>query len=235
MNKSTTIEIRERFDKDVERFSNLETGQQSTTDAEISLELITESAKRINPRAINLLDIGCGAGNYTLKMLSKLPELNCTLIDLSKPMLDKAYERVSKVTDKEIKIIQGDIREADLQNNHYDIILAGAVLHHLRDDADWKLVFKKLFNVLKPGGCLMISDLVKQDTDALTDYVWEKYGDYLERIGGKDYRLKVLAYVEKEDSPRSLNYQLDLMKKVGFKNVEILHKNMCFAAFGGIK
>lgn len=235
MNKSTTIEIRERFDKDVERFSNLETGQQSTIDAEISLELITESAKRINPRAINLLDIGCGAGNYTLKMVSKLPELNCTLIDLSKPMLDKAYERVSKVTGKEIKILQGDIREADLRNDQYDIILAGAVLHHLREDADWEFVFKKLFNTLRLGGCLMISDIVKQETDALTDYVWEKYGDYLERIGGKDYRLKVLAYVEKEDSPRSLNYQLDLMKKVGFKNAEILHKNMCFAAFGGIK
>jgi tRNA (cmo5U34)-methyltransferase len=25
------------------------------------------------------------------------------------------------------------------------------------------------------------------------------------------------------------------MKKVGFKSVEILHKNMCFGAFGGIK
>jgi len=235
MNKSTVTEIRERFDKDVERFSNLQTGQQSTIDAEISLELITESAKRICPEAANLLDIGCGAGNYTLKMLAKLPELSCTLIDLSEPMLNRAYERVAKVTDKKINIINADIRDAYLQNNHYDIILAGAVLHHLREDADWEFVFKKLFNILKPGGCLMISDLVTQDTDVLNNYTWEKYGDYLEKLGGPDYRAKVLAYVEKEDSPRSLNYQLDLMKNVGFKSVEILHKNMCFAAFAGIR
>jgi tRNA (cmo5U34)-methyltransferase len=235
MNKSTVTEIRERFDKDVERFSNLQTGQQSTIDAEISLELITESAKRICPEAANLLDIGCGAGNYTLKMLAKLPELSCTLIDLSEPMLNRAYERVAKVTDKKINIINVDIRDAYLQNNHYDIILAGAVLHHLREDADWEFVFKKLFNILKPGGCLMISDLVTQDTDVLNNYTWEKYGDYLEKLGGPDYRAKVLAYVEKEDSPRSLNYQLDLMKNVGFKSVEILHKNMCFAAFAGIR
>ena len=235
MNKSTITEIRERFDKDVERFSNLQTGQQSTIDAEISLELITESAKRICPEAANLLDIGCGAGNYTLKMLAKLPELSCTLIDLSEPMLNRAYERVAKVTDKKINIINADIRDAYLQNNHYDIILAGAVLHHLREDADWEFVFKKLFNILKPGGCLMISDLVTQDTDVLNNYTWEKYGDYLEKLGGPDYRAKVLAYVEKEDSPRSLNYQLDLMKNVGFKSVEILHKNMCFAAFAGIR
>lgn len=34
--KSTTEEIRERFDKDVERFSNLDTGQGSTMDAALS-------------------------------------------------------------------------------------------------------------------------------------------------------------------------------------------------------
>jgi len=49
MNKSTIEEIKERFDNDVERFSNLDTGQASTIDAKISLELITEASKRIVP------------------------------------------------------------------------------------------------------------------------------------------------------------------------------------------
>jgi len=235
MKKSTVEEIRERFDNDVERFSDLDTGQLSTIDAKISLELITESAKRIIPNAENLLDIGCGAGNYTLMMLTKIPGLHCTLVDLSRPMLDKAFERVSEKTNGDVTILQGDIREVGLQENNYDIILAGAVLHHLRDDNDWELTFGKLFKLLKPGGCLMISDLITQDTALLNDYTWERYGDYLEGLNGTAYRQKVLDYVAKEDSPRSMNYQLDLMKKVGFTKVEILHKNMCFGAFGGIK
>jgi Methylase involved in ubiquinone/menaquinone biosynthesis len=235
MKKSTVEEIKERFDNDVERFSNLDTGQLSTIDAKISLELITESSKRIVPNAKNLLDIGCGAGNYSLMMLTKIPNLNCTLVDLSKPMLDKAFERVSKMTSNSVTILQGDIREVGLSENHYDIILAGAVLHHLRDDKDWETTFEKLFRLLKPGGCLMISDLITQDTELLNDYTWERYGNYLEGLDGKEYRQKVLDYVAKEDSPRSMNYQLDLMKKVGFNKVEILHKNMCFGAFGGIK
>ncbi|MFD1602361.1 class I SAM-dependent methyltransferase [Flavobacterium artemisiae] len=235
MKKSTIEEIRERFDNDVERFANLETGQIATIDATISLELITEACKRIVPNAENVLDIGCGAGNYTLKMLSKVPNLNCTLVDLSLPMLDKALERISAETSGRVKVKQGDIREVDLPENHFDFILAGAVLHHLRDDQDWETIFTKLFTLLKPGGCLMISDLITQDTDLLNDYTWQRYGDYLEGIGGADYRQKVLDYIEKEDSPRSMNYQLDLMKKVGFSKVEILHKNMCFGAFGGIK
>ena len=235
MNKSTIEEIRKRFDNDVERFSNLDTGQLSTIDATLSLELITESAKRIAPAAENLLDVGCGAGNYTLMMLSKISDLNCTLVDLSKPMLDKALARVSEKTGGKVEILQSDIRHAELKENHFDIILAGAVLHHLGDNNDWENTFAKLFKLLKPGGCLMISDLIAQDTDALNAYFWEQYGDYLENLGGKEYRQKVLEYVEKEDSPRSMSYQLDLMKRVGFSKVEILHKNLCFGAFGGIK
>lgn len=233
--KSTIEEIRERFDNDVERFSNLDTGQISTIDATISLELITEAAKRIIPTATQLLDVGCGAGNYTLMMLKKLPELNCTLVDLSKPMLDKAAERVSEKTEGAVTTLQGDIRKVDLPKDHFDIILAGAVLHHLRDNKDWESTFEKLYDLLKPGGCLMISDLVVQETEAISEYTWERYGDYLEGVNGKVYKQKVMEYIDKEDSPRSVTYQMELMKKVGFQSTEILHKNMCFAAFGGIK
>lgn len=235
MKKSTVDEIRARFDNDVERFSNIETGQISTIDAQISLELITEAAKRITPNASQLLDVGCGAGNYTIKMLSKLPDLHCTLVDLSLPMLQKAEERVKKVTSGKIRILQQDIRVAKLEDHGFDIILAGAVLHHLRDDEDWEQTFTKLYHLLKPGGCLMISDLITQENPILDAYTWERYGDYLENLGGKEYRQKVLEYVNKEDSPRSMSYQLELMKKVGFSSTEILHKNMCFGAFGGIK
>ncbi len=235
MNKSTIAEIRERFDKDVERFSNLETGQISTIDAAISLELITETAKSITPDAQNILDIGCGAGNYTIKMLEKIPNLNCTLLDLSQPMLERARQRVAAQTKGTISLIQEDIRTAPLLEGHFDIILAGAVLHHLREEQDWVETFTKLFRLLKPGGCLMISDLVTQDHPSVQNYIWERYGQYLEGLKGPQYRKDVFDYIEKEDSSRSVTFQLDLMKKVGFSSVEILHKNMNFAAFGGIK
>lgn len=233
--KSTIDEIRERFDKDVERFSNLETGQQSTIDSTISLELITEAAKRVVPHATHLLDVGCGAGDYTLKMLSKLPSLHCSLVDLSKPMLERAESRIKAVPNGGIEIYQGDIRTISLPELSFDIILAGAVLHHLREDQDWENTFQKLYKLLKPGGCLFISDLVTQEDEAVHHFIWEQYGKYLEGIGGAAYRNKVMDYIEKEDSPRSLTYQLHLMQKTGFQKIEVLHKHLCFAAFGGIK
>jgi tRNA (cmo5U34)-methyltransferase len=235
MNKATNAEIRARFDQDVERFSNLETGQLTTIDATITMELCTEAASYINPNATDLLDIGCGAGNYTLKMLSRLPNLNCTLNDLSKPMLDKAFTRVSEVTAGDVNLIHDDMRNLELGESTFDIVLAAATLHHLRDDADWELVFRKIFLALKPGGSFWISDLITHDSPLIGKLFESRYGAYLETLGGPEYRQKVLDYIAYEDTPRSLNYQLDLMKRTGFRDIEILHKNSYFAAFGGVK
>jgi len=63
----------------------------------------------------------------------------------------------------------------------------------------------------------------------------ERYGEYLCSVGGESYRTKVFNYIDKEDSPRPVTYQLDLLRKVGFDHIELLHKNSCFAAFGAIK
>src|SRR5688572_20838131 len=109
--KSTPDEIRARFDKDVERFSNLETGQSATIDAPLVLELVTSAAAATNPRAASVLDVGCGAGNYTIKLLEKLPKLDVTLIDLSRPMLDRAVERVTAAGARDVMPMQGDVRE----------------------------------------------------------------------------------------------------------------------------
>jgi tRNA (cmo5U34)-methyltransferase len=233
--KADNEEIRARFDHDVDRFSNLETGQQTTIDAPLTMELCTEAAKYINPDAKELLDIGCGAGNYTLKMLSKVPDLNCTLNDLSLPMLEKAKERTAAQTKGRVITIQDDMRNLDLPDNHFDIVLAAATFHHLRDDADWELVFSKICKALKPGGSIWISDLVTQESAAVNQLFEDKYGKYLEGLGGPEYRKKVFDYIAYEDTPRSVTYQLDLLKKVGFSSTEILHKNSCFAAFGAIK
>ena len=233
--KATNQQIRERFDNDTERFSNLETGQQTTIDAPLTMDLCTEAAKYVKPQATQLLDIGCGAGNYTLKMLSKVPNLNCVLNDLSMPMLKKAEERVAPQTAGTVTLIQDDMRNLNLSDDHFDIVLAAATLHHLRDDDDWELMFNKIYKALKPGGSFWISDLIAHDSPLISKLFEDRYYGYIETLGGPEYRQKVFDYVNYEDTPRSLNYQLALLAKAGFGSVEVLHKNSAFAAFGGIK
>jgi tRNA (cmo5U34)-methyltransferase len=233
--KSTVDEIRQRFDADVERFSNLETGQSATIDAPLAMELVAEAAAATTPHARHVLDVGCGAGNYTLKLLQRLPNLDVTFIDLSKPMLDRATERAREATAGTITTLQGDVREVGLPDGHYDIILAAAVLHHLRVDSEWTDVFGSFLRALRPGGSLWVFDLVESSIPAVQRLMWQRYGDYLTRLKDKAYMDHVLAYVEKEDTPRPLMFQLDMLRRVGFKQVEVLHKNVCFAAFGAVK
>ncbi len=234
--KSTVKEIKERFDKEVERFSNLETGQSATVDAPLVMELITSAAINSTSPITRVLDIGCGAGNNTIKLRQSLGhDFTADLLDISTPMVDRAHQRVSGINAGIVNALVGDFRTIELKDNTYDIVLAAAVLHHLRDDADWESVFKKLFSILRVGGSVWISDLVTHEHTAVNALMWKRYGTYLESLGGASYRDDVFAYIEKEDSPRSLTYQLNLLYKVGFSSVDVLHKHSCFAAFGAIK
>lgn|SRR5690606_16575700 len=234
--KSTIKEIEERFNNDVDRFSNLETGQQSTVDASINMELITEGIVRRYPKLQSVLDIGCGAGNYSVKLAQKRPNANYTLVDLSQPMLDRALQRVELETQGRVDVHKGDFRSVDLGDRKFDVIIATAVLHHLRDDDDWEAAFSKLYGLLNDGGSLWIFDLVQQSDPDMQAYVYrDLYGEYLAGLKDESYRDHVFAYIEKEDSPRSLMYQLNLLEKVGFRKVDVLHKNLCFASFVGIR
>ncbi|MCE9568378.1 MAG: class I SAM-dependent methyltransferase [Planctomycetes bacterium] len=230
--KSTVDEIRQRFDADVERFSNLETGQSATVDAPLAMTLVALAAAATTPHA---LDVGCGAGNYTLKLLEYLPGIDVTLIDLSRPMLDRATERVGRATSGTVTAIQGDIRDVELGEGRFDIVVAAAVLHHLRADEEWRTVFTAFHRALRPGGSVWVFDLVESTIPAVQKLMWGRYGEYLSGLKGNDYRDHVFAYVEREDTPRPLTYQLDLLREVGFAQVEVLHKNVCFAAFGAVK
>lgn len=233
--KSSIEEIRSRFDRDVERFTTLETGQSSTIDAPLAMDLITRAAVATVPDMQRLLDVGCGAGNNTLKLLEHRPGVDCDLVDLSLPMLEKARERVAAATTGRVRGFQGDLRTLSLDQHGYDVILAAAVLHHLRDDRDWQATLKRLYDLTAPGGSLWITDLVAHESTAVQGLMWQRYGDYLQELGGEHYRDTVFAYIDREDSPRPVTYQLELLRKVGYTTVDLLHKNSCFAAFGAVK
>src|SRR5699024_420330 len=118
-NKSTIKDIKERFDKDVKRFSKLQTGQQNLIDAALVMELITQAAAQNNPGAKRILDIGCGAGNNTIKLLENVGSLDCDLVDLSQPMLERAVQRIGAINEGEGRAFQGDFRAVSVEGGQF--------------------------------------------------------------------------------------------------------------------
>ena len=233
--KSSPDAIRNNFDQQVERFSNIETGQTTAVDSPLCMELVAQSAALLNPNAKRIMDLGCGGGNYAVKITSFLPDVDCTLIDLSANMLAKAEERVAANITGKVLAIQGDYREIPLEENAYDVITAGTTLHHLREDEEWESVFTKVFKALKPGGTFWINDIVISETEEITGMM---LGGWLSMLKKQITQEEIEIYKERyetEDTPRTLSYQLDLMKQIGFRETIVLHKHFNFAAFGARK
>lgn len=229
--KSTVEEIRQRFDADVERFSKLETGQQAAMDASLILEVVSRAAAcHVRPQG-KLLDLGCGAGNFTLRVLGQVSPLDCVLVDLSRLMLERAEQRVKAATSGSVQTIQSDMRLLSFSAESFDVILAGQTLHHLREDGEWETMFARFREWLRPGGTLFVADYVAYDDAGIQELMLKRYAEYLLNLGGAEYRDKVMAYSEKEDSPRSTKFQFDLLAKAGFTEFDVLHKNGLFAAF----
>ena len=112
---------------------------------------------------------------------------------------------------------------------------AATVRHHLREDNEWQEGFATLYDLLAPSGSLWITDLIEHENDEVQGIMWNRYGDYLVQTAGEEARDRCFKEIEVEDTPRPLTYQLELLRKCDFRQIDVLHKNACFATFGAVK
>ena len=235
MRKLTPQELREQFDQDVERFSNIQAGQNSIMDSVLVSDLMEKVIKAMNPNARTACDIGCGAGNYALRVLRQFPEIELTLIDLSPNMLDRAVQRITEQKGKIKARIEGDIRNVALEPEAFDVMTAAAVLHHLRSRQEWDGVMRKIYRALKPGGMFWLWDLVKYDDPRMQAIQYERYADYLIEHEGAEFQKMIFERVEESDTPENTPFIFQKMLEVGFKEVDIFHKNALFCGIYGRK
>lgn len=232
--KSTPEAISKNFDQQVDRFMNIETGQTTAIDSPLCMELTAQTAKLLCPNAENILDLGCGGGNYAVKVATLMPTVNCTLIDISENMANAAESRLKQIVSGNVTAICGDYRNVPLTENFYDVVTAGTTLHHLRKESEWELVFAKVYKSLKNGGIFCINDIVLGENKEIDQLMLNGWVSVLKKQVPEEVEHFFDKY-ETEDSPQTLTYQLDLMRKVGFVETVILHKHFNFVTFYGRK
>ena len=205
--KSTIEEIRQRrLTRMSSSFSNLEIGQSATVDAPLAMALVAKAASFLaTPHARHVLDVGCGSGATIPSSCWNTRSQPGCHADRS----EQAHARSSrgnasaKLLSGKISLIQGDVRDVVLPSGRFDIILAAAVLHHLRTDTEWQVVYASFHRALNPGGSLCGCSIWSSSEipEAVQELMTEKYGEYLTRLKDDAYRDHVFEYVEKEDTP----------------------------------
>jgi tRNA (cmo5U34)-methyltransferase len=120
-------------------------------------------------------------------------------------------------------------------DNYFDLIVTGAALHHLREEAEWDAVFAKFHRWLRPGGSVWVYDYIEHETPVVQQLMRQRYGEFLNQLGGPGQAEKVFAYADKEDTPRPVTWQLDRLRAAGFASIDLLHKNLAFAAYAAFK
>ena len=157
----------------------------------------------------NLLDLGCGTGLELDEIFKILPEVAVTGIDMTQAMLD---ELLKKHPDKKLNLICGDYFKVDFGKNCFDCAVSFQTMHHFSHDKKVEL-YTKLCDSLTDNGCYIECDYMILE-QAEEDFYYSELARMKKEQGLKDDEF--YHY----DTPCTIENQIMLLKKAGFKTVE---------------
>jgi len=149
-----------------------------------------------------VLDLGSGAGFDCFLAANKVGENGKVIgIDMTPEMIEKARENAEKGGYRNVEFRLGEIESLPAADNSVDVIISNCVINL---SPDKERVFSEAFRVLKPGGRLIVSDIVL--LKELPDFIRNSVAAYVGCISG--------ALMKDE--------YLGTIKKSGFQEVNVL-------------
>jgi len=139
-----------------------------------------------------VLDLGSGAGFDCFLAANKVGENGRVIgVDMTHAMLDKARENAKKAGYENVEFRLGEIENLPCADNSVDAIISNCVINL---SPQKKRVFGEAFRVLRPGGRLMVSDIVL--LGELPDFVKNSKEAYVGCISGAVMKDEYLGMVD---------------------------------------
>ncbi|MDD1745703.1 MAG: arsenite methyltransferase [Candidatus Methanoperedens sp.] len=166
-----------------------------------------------------VMDLGSGPGFDCFLAANKVGKSGKVIgIDMTPEMLDRARENARKGNYKNVEFRLGEIENLPAADNSVDAVISNCVINLAPDK---KRVFKEAFRVLKPGGRLMVSDIVL--TKELPDNIKDSMEAYIGCIAGaisKDEYIMAIKYAGFRDVRIvGESYYLELMNDPGIRDL----------------
>jgi len=144
-----------------------------------------------------VLDLGSGAGFDCFLAANKVGKKGKVIgVDMTAEMVEKARENASKGDYTNIEFRLGEIENIPAADNSVDVVISNCVINLSPDKSR---VFKETFRVLKPGGRLMVSDIVL--LKELPDLIRSSIAAYIGCISGALLKEDYLAAVTEAGFP----------------------------------
>ncbi|EME29523.1 O-methyltransferase [Galdieria sulphuraria] len=107
---------------------------------------------------LQVLDIACGSGVWSILLAEKSDKVMVTAQDFSKILeLTKTYVQRHGVQ-KQYSYLAGDLKQLDYGENRYDIVILGNIVHSEGEKSS-RILIQKLGKALKPHGRIVIIDM----------------------------------------------------------------------------
>lgn len=106
----------------------------------------------------NMLDVGGGPGTYSHACLRKTPGMRATVFDLPEVIPITKEEAASAGLLDRMDFVEGDMTK-DALGSGYDLVLLSNIIHSFGPEMN-RLLVKKCFDALIPGGMLIVKDFL---------------------------------------------------------------------------
>ncbi len=196
-------------------------------------------AEIIQKETLNVLDVGAGTGNLTLKFLTSGNTV--TAIDISEEMLKVLSNKIFDEYKDDVELVCGDVDEfLSKTEQKYDVICFSSVLHHL---PDYFYTLDLSISKLGSGGVIYITHEPLPHLNE-SDFIWRNSRRVISLIDSYLNRLHLSKY-PKLDLP-NLDYSIsdihsreginskDLLGFLGSKGVKVVFYNECEIYKSGI-
>ena len=183
---------------------------------------------------IAALELGCGSGNLTKKMLKEYPCAKLLAIDLTEQMVEKCRRNLLHYS-KRIRVVRADMISF-CQKNRFDYALSNLALHYPGTDEKKMTVCENVWRSLKPGGLFSFSVMLNGKSPAVTKRIWKCWEQDVLQAGVTQEELdEWYGTNHASDHPVPPNKWLEWLKKLGFTNCEFVWNKTIFGIFRVMK
>lgn len=177
--------------------------------------------------AFSMIDLGCGTGTVSKKVIENFPNVKVTCVDISEKMLEIAKNKVGN----DATCIQADFNSFDFPQK-YDLIVSSLALHRLETDDDKITFYEKIYSALNPDGMFINIDVVLGCDENQQNVYMKKWQEFmLKSVSESEIEEKWLPNYYTEDRPAKLTTHLDMLKTCGFPLVDVIYKYYNYAVY----